>query len=194
MKYTSKLASVLSLSIGTAAIATSGIWNTWNNIYPDSDSGAHASCALCHASTSSGSLWNAYGWKIRQLRDDGHSTSEAIMLAADFDSDSDPGAAMNGDEIAASTQPGWTDGPFNSVFHSNGTEDTGISPPSGITGDMDPAMACDGDTNGDGMVAVSDLLAVLGAWGAPGGDADVTHDGIVDIQDLLLVLANWGSC
>ncbi len=50
--------------------------------------------------------------------------------------------------------------------------------------------------NGDGMVGVSDLLAVIAAWG-PCADlndcpADVTYDGLVNVSDLLLVIASWG--
>ena len=48
-----------------------------------------------------------------------------------------------------------------------------------------------GDVNGDGVVDVLDLLAVIAAWGNPGGPEDVNGDGIVDVLDLLLVLANW---
>lgn len=61
-----------------------------------------------------------------------------------------------------------------------------------------PAKA--GDLNGDGVVNVSDLLGVIGAWGpcppppascpadfAPGGG-----DGVVNVTDLLFVISNWG--
>ncbi len=55
-----------------------------------------------------------------------------------------------------------------------------------------------GDVNGDGVVGVIDLLAVLAAWGPCPGDpepcpADVNDDGAVTVSDLLLVLANWGA-
>jgi len=52
-----------------------------------------------------------------------------------------------------------------------------------------------GDLNGDGVVNVSDLLILLGAWGPvePGGfDADLNGDGVVNVSDLLILLANWG--
>jgi hypothetical protein len=50
-----------------------------------------------------------------------------------------------------------------------------------------------GDTNGDGVVDVTDLLAVLAAWGLPcdGCPEDVDGDNDVDVNDLLDVLANW---
>jgi hypothetical protein len=55
-------------------------------------------------------------------------------------------------------------------------------------------LACRADIDGDGTIGVLDLLAVLGAWGQPGGPADVNRDGTVDVLDLLEVLASWGPC
>jgi hypothetical protein len=49
------------------------------------------------------------------------------------------------------------------------------------------------DVNGDGVVDVLDLLAVLTSWGpCPGCPEDVNRDGTVDVLDLLLVLTDWG--
>ena len=53
---------------------------------------------------------------------------------------------------------------------------------------------CHGDINADGIVDVTDLLAVIGDWGAAGGDSDVNADGIVDVADLLAVIGAWGAC
>ncbi len=54
-----------------------------------------------------------------------------------------------------------------------------------------------GDTNGDGCIDDSDLLAVLFAFGTPGTGLtrheDINKDGIVDDADLLEVLFNFGS-
>ncbi len=51
----------------------------------------------------------------------------------------------------------------------------------------------EGDTNGDGLVNVTDLLAVIADWGCTGTcSADVDGDGDVDVSDLLLVIGNWG--
>ena len=48
------------------------------------------------------------------------------------------------------------------------------------------------DINGDGVVDVLDLLALLGAWGeCPECPEDVTGDGVVDVLDLLAVLGAW---
>jgi hypothetical protein len=50
------------------------------------------------------------------------------------------------------------------------------------------------DTNGDGCVDDSDLLAVLFAFGGSGSgqSADVNRDGVVDDADLLRVLVDFG--
>jgi hypothetical protein len=52
---------------------------------------------------------------------------------------------------------------------------------------------CPEDINGDGMVDVGDLLALLGAWGTGGGPADIDGDGDVDVEDLLALLGAWGA-
>lgn len=50
------------------------------------------------------------------------------------------------------------------------------------------------DINGDGIVNVTDLLALLGAWGLCGAPcpADIDMNGAVNVTDLLTLLANWG--
>jgi hypothetical protein len=55
-------------------------------------------------------------------------------------------------------------------------------------------VTCDGDINNDGTVDVSDLLAVIGAWGNTSGPEDIDGDGVVAVGDLLIVIGNWGSC
>ncbi len=57
---------------------------------------------------------------------------------------------------------------------------------------------CDGDTNGDNLVNVGDLLQVIAVWGTDcnignGCDEDIDGSGFVDVGDLLLVIANWGN-
>lgn len=50
-----------------------------------------------------------------------------------------------------------------------------------------------GDVNGDGVVNVIDLLAVLSAWGpCLACPEDLDGNGAVDVGDLLTVLAHWG--
>jgi plastocyanin len=66
----------------------------------------------------------------------------------------------------------------------------------GMTGVIviDLPLACPADTNGDGTVNVTDILAVVGAWGESGGPADINGDGVVDVTDLLTVVNAWGAC
>lgn len=51
-----------------------------------------------------------------------------------------------------------------------------------------------GDLDGDGMVGILDLLALLSAWGPCAGEcpADLDGDGAVGVLDLLTLLAYWG--
>ncbi|MEE2719527.1 MAG: proprotein convertase P-domain-containing protein [Planctomycetota bacterium] len=54
---------------------------------------------------------------------------------------------------------------------------------------------CSGDTNGDLVVNVSDLLRVLEEWGCTQDcTADLNGDSNVDVTDLLSVIGGWGSC
>lgn len=58
---------------------------------------------------------------------------------------------------------------------------------------------CTGDVNNDNVVNVTDLLAIISAWGACSGcPADVApnpcKDGTVNVTDLLAVISNWGVC
>ena len=52
---------------------------------------------------------------------------------------------------------------------------------------------CDADCDGDGMVGVNDLLAIIDGWGTNAG-CDVNGDGTIDVLDLLVVVGNWGEC
>ncbi len=60
------------------------------------------------------------------------------------------------------------------------------------------AAPCDGDTNNDGVVDVTDLINVISTWGTdgqgPGFDADLNDDGTVDVTDLIEVISGWGDC
>jgi hypothetical protein len=59
----------------------------------------------------------------------------------------------------------------------------------------EPAMP--GDANGDGTVDVTDLLAIVAAWGPHPVDAacgpDLDMNGVVDVEDLLEVLEAFGA-
>ncbi len=59
--------------------------------------------------------------------------------------------------------------------------------------------SCDGqcvtDINFDGIVNVTDLLAVIDSWGICSSCLeDINESGIVDVTDLLLVVGSWGPC
>jgi hypothetical protein len=55
---------------------------------------------------------------------------------------------------------------------------------------------CLADINGDGYVNVSDLLAIIAAWGldCDGCSEDVNKDANVNVTDLLIAVGNWGPC
>jgi hypothetical protein len=54
---------------------------------------------------------------------------------------------------------------------------------------------CPGDVNGDFVVNVTDLVAVITQWACAGScAADVNGDGVVNVKDLIMVLTSWGPC
>ena len=55
-----------------------------------------------------------------------------------------------------------------------------------------PPSADLADANGDGVVSVLDLLAVIGDWDSDSGSGDVNGDGLSNILDLLQVIGDWG--
>ena len=77
-------------------------------------------------------------------------------------------------------------------------DSTGTAIPNGsaiIRIPLPPTNACPADTNNDGNVNVTDLLAVIGAWGTCAGcAADTNDDGQVNVTDLLAVIGAWGAC
>lgn len=65
------------------------------------------------------------------------------------------------------------------------------------TGFAQSTPECGADVDGDGLVGVTDLLALLGAWGAADPFADIAPGGgdlTVDVVDLLALLGAWGPC
>ena len=61
------------------------------------------------------------------------------------------------------------------------------------------AIPCLADSDNSGAVNVTDLLALLGAWGVcsvpPAGcPSDINTDGLVNVTDLLALLGAWGLC
>ena len=64
-----------------------------------------------------------------------------------------------------------------------------------VVAGITPVQACAGDVNNDDQVNVTDLLAVINAWGACAGcPADINDDGLVNVADLLAVINAWGPC
>ena len=60
---------------------------------------------------------------------------------------------------------------------------------------LDPEIQCNGDINGDNVVNVVDLLAVIEVWGeCVACDADINNDGYVNVTDLLGIVDAWGAC
>ena len=57
-------------------------------------------------------------------------------------------------------------------------------------------LPCSADTSGDRQVNVTDLLSLLGAWGACPIPCpqDSNQDGQVNVTDLLFLLGSWGAC
>ncbi len=120
--------------------------DAWQERYgATSDSGSNAACQLCHVNTNGGSPWNGYGWDIRDaLADLGCdlnlngvvSNAEAFFCVELDNSDGDGSGVDNITEIGLGTQPGWTEGPFNTHYSRTGTTE-GNLPPDGI-GPIDP--------------------------------------------------------
>ena len=55
--------------------------------------------------------------------------------------------------------------------------------------------ACVADVTGDGVVGVSDVLALIASWGNCNGcSADIDGNGVVNVSDLLSVIEAWGPC
>ena len=72
-----------------------------------------------------------------------------------------------------------------------------------IVMDFQPTVqptSCDSDVDGNGVVGVTDILAVIGNWAPNGGECcpgcagDVDGNLVVDVSDILYIVGNWGSC
>ena len=57
---------------------------------------------------------------------------------------------------------------------------------------------CAGDLDGDGGIAVADLLVLIACWGEVddplSATADLDGDAQVDVVDLLIMISGWGPC
>jgi hypothetical protein len=171
----------------TASLSAFGsIQSAWQTRYPTSLSDDNTAvtgrtCYLCHAATNS--QFNTYGWQIKLGIDAGLSPDAAMAAVEMNNSDDDPNGFTNLDEIQDGTQPGWTDGPNNTIWTDAGST-PGQLPPAGIAGNLDPVVAQEPDINVD--PAALDFGAVLiGASAMRAADiqntgaADLTVSGIV---------------
>ena len=76
----------------------------------------------------------------------------------------------------------------------NGDCDTTIGTTMRITA-VATSPACAADLTCDGMVGVTDLVAILANWGpCPGCAQDLDASGDVGVSDIILLLAAWGPC
>ena len=59
----------------------------------------------------------------------------------------------------------------------------------------DVCQGCVGDLDGDNILGVGEILAIIGAWGScTDCAADINQDGLVNVTDLLYIVGNWGPC
>jgi hypothetical protein len=56
------------------------------------------------------------------------------------------------------------------------------------------SLGCSEDFDGDGQVAVSDILLLIGEWGGVDPIYDLDGNGSIGVSDLLLLIAAWGPC
>lgn len=120
------------LLIPAIALAQPTDQDDFETTYPSSTSTTLAGCQLCHGSTNK--LFNPYG---KAYFDSAYDFA-AIESA---NSDVDPTGSTNIQEINAGTQPGWTSGPNNTIYNTDGTLNaTNQNPPAGI-GTLDPVLA-----------------------------------------------------
>jgi len=160
---------------GEPASANSGVLDAWVNTYDPIPVPGGANCQLCHRNQGRGE-WNGYGWDIRlsltaedasgnlicdgadgSMPDGTVTYNEAVLCVEALDSDFDPGSFSNVEEIELGTQPGWTDGPNNTIFTQT-SEIPNQEPPVGID-PYDPDGT--GGTGGTGG---------MGGQGGTGGD------------------------
>jgi len=148
--YRSSFAVVLAACLvvmATQALAFRGVLQDWQSRYgATSPSGDNADCQLCHVDANGGDPWNGYGWDIGgALNDPGCdfdnsgevNPDEAFFCLELVNSDGDGSDYDNVTEIGLGTQPGWTNGEFNTYYFRSGQTLANQLPPEGI-GQVDP--------------------------------------------------------
>ena len=150
--------------------------NAWNARYPTSKSsqnvllGTGAGCQLCHEFQTGDDFWNGYGRAVFMELNAGKNISQALAAVEGLNSDGDPSGATNLQEIQADSQPGWTDGPNNTLYDIGGAYKFNQTAPAGILGSLDPCTGtgtvyCTAKTNSLGCVPQ------IGATGASSASA-----------------------
>jgi parallel beta-helix repeat protein len=132
----------------TEAAARQGILEDWQARYgAASPSGDNAQCQLCHVDANGGDPWNGYGWDIDgalgdpacDINMDGDvSNDEAFFCVELLNSDGDGSGVDNVMEIGVGTQPGWTEGAFNTWYFRSGLTSLNQLPPENDIGPLDP--------------------------------------------------------
>ncbi len=144
-----------------------------------------------------GSRWELVSTLAADRGQDGDRFGSSVALEGDF---AIVGAWGWGGELGAAYVMG---GLLGIDCNENGEPDAcdildGISldcNANGIPDECEDADPCPADLDGDCAIAVSDLIALLGAWGTdPGGPPDFDGDGNVGTGDLIELLGNWGPC
>jgi parallel beta-helix repeat protein len=136
------------VATATQASAFTSILLDWQQRYgATSPSGDNAGCQLCHLdATGGGDPWNGYGWDIGgalidpdcDLNLSGNVTNEEAFFCVEL-LDSDGQGDDNVTEIGLGTQPGWTEGPFNTLYFRSGQTLEGQLPPdANAIGPLDP--------------------------------------------------------
>ncbi len=211
------------LFLAAPAQAASHLWR-FNEIFSNADGtiqfielkeccGAANETALGNKDISSAATGNSYVFPAN-LPCNNCTANKHLLLATQSFADL-PGAptpdyiiepglfSINGDTLtywfyAAAT---WTYGagqvPVDGVNSLNRDGTSGINSPTNFAGEEGSVViqCAPGDITLDGVVDVSDLIAVIGGWGPnPGHPADTNGDDVVDVLDLVAVITSWGPC
>ncbi len=137
-------------------------------------------------------------WTSTQLT----GSSEVSWFVAGFPPQGDPGSAPDNPPnqvfIAQFTvaNPGPNANVFGTMFvNARHTNANGVVEQFFLAAVVGPPAVCPADLDGDGVVAVPDLLALLGEWATEvGGPSDLDGNGSVGPPDLLILLEAWGTC
>ncbi|MHC5211509.1 MAG: hypothetical protein ACYTG2_12385 [Planctomycetota bacterium] len=142
--------------------------------YPTSETyfnvldGTGKTCQICHAETSGGDGYNAYGWDIKQMVDGGMSSYDAIRAVTALDSDADETGSSNAFEVFNDCQPGWTPGAVNTIYFNDGSTLENQLPPAGILGLLDPDSPW--SDLGNGLDGLNGVPILIGEGELQGGD------------------------